>query len=286
MFQFLGFPTLKTLMLLIMPVLFGLCSALSFLAGVVYPRRTERWRSFLQPLPYNDQALLAAGPFDLQQARHQAQYRRWCTEQARYQQYQAINWLIAFCERFQAKCDLELWMLKDAFTLENPAAPYGRDLAFYEQWVQEILVRRLDALKAQQSVQPFRMPVTEVQAILESAKELWSDIVWYAGQTPVEVLSPYLLESGEHMAQTSVQLQQCLSTQPTEREQQVALLSKMIKHWAQQEALWYIISHQQIMAEPALIERGLAQFSQALYCQLDEGLRLLAQLPASISASR
>jgi hypothetical protein len=285
MFHSLGFPTLETLVLLIMPVLFGLCSALSFLAGVVYRRQTAWRRSFAQPLPCNDQAL-AARQFDLEQARNEVQYLRWRTEQARHQQYQAVSWLIAFCERFQDECDLEFWMLKDGFALENPTAPYGRDLAFYEQWVQEILARRMNALKARQSVQPFLMPVTEVQAILESAKELWSDIVWYAGQTPVEVLSPYLLKSGEHRAQTSVQLQQCLSTQPTDREQQMALLSKMIKHWAQQEALWYIICHQQAMTEPALIERGLTQFTQALYCQMDEGLWRLVQPMASIGASR
>jgi hypothetical protein len=130
------------------------------------------------------------------------------------------------------------------------------------------------------------MPVAEVQAILQTAKEQWSDIVWYAGQTSTEALYPYLLESGERMAQASAHMQQCLSTYPTEREQQVALLSKMIKHWAQQEALYYIICHQQAMTEPALIERELAQFTQALYCQMDEGLRLLTQPSASIGASR
>jgi hypothetical protein len=285
MFQFLGFPGLNMLVLLIMPVLFGLCSALSFLAGLIYPGRTERRRSIAQPLPRNDQALVA-GPFDLQQAHHEAQYLRWRSEQARHQQYQAISWLMAFCERFQAECDLEFWMLKDGFALENPTAPSGRDLAFYEQWIQDILTRRMDALKARQSIQPFLMPVAEVQAILQTAKEQWSDIVWYAGQTSVEALYPYLLESGEHMAQASAHMQQCLSTQPSDREQQAALLGKMIKHWAQQEALWYIICHQQAMAEPALIEQGLAQFLQALYCQMDEGLRLLAQPTASRVDSR
>jgi hypothetical protein len=285
MFQLLGFPGLNTLVLLIMPVLFGLCSALSFLAGLIYRRQTEWRRSIAQPLPRHDQALVV-GPFDREQARYEVQYLRWRTEQARHQQYQTISWLIAFCERFQAECDLELLMLKDAFALEKPAAPYGRDLAFYLQWIQDILTKRMDALKARQSIQPFLIPVAEVQDILQTAKEQWSDIVWYAGQTSAEVLYPYLWESGEHMAQASAHMQQCLSTHPTDRAQQVALLSKMIKHWAQQEALYYIICHQQAMTEPALIERELAQFTHALYSQMDEGLRLLAQPPATIGASR